>query len=125
MNKRQKKKKNNQPADLPDLEALTSRIVNHFMDVSKALNQQKVLLEIHRQIIRDLALWQSWRVILPSKAGLYVILQKNKRFGLIRLELGIYRDQTGKALTKQQLDNIVAWYPLPDVPDQITKGGNT
>ena len=119
MNKRQKKKK----TEATDVENLTSRIYAHISETNRLLNQQRVLLEVQKTTLNQYSIWQNWALSLPIKDGYYIVYSKGGAFGLIYCQRGIYLDQQKKAIDAKKLANVVAWLPLPSVPEHLT-GGN-
>lgn len=117
MNKRQKKK-----TEAPEIEKLTSRIENHIIDLNRLINQQRVMLEVQKATLKQYSLWQSWALSLPTVEGYYIVYSKGGAYGLIYYQRGLFLDQKKKAIDAKKLENIIAWLPLPIIPEHLTGG---
>lgn len=141
MNKRQRKKLEKAEMEkqklerlLLDIEELTDKteelhikLIGYVSDLNRIMNQQKIWNEYYKGEVEKVSKWRFWRESLPRVEGNYIVIQKNFKYGFMKLEKGIYKDGNNKTLTAKQLNNIALYFYVLPVPetylDIIYKGG--
>lgn len=132
MNKRQRKKLEKAEQErqklerlLKDIEQLTektenlqTRLIGYIADLNRILNQQKVFTDYYKEEVEKVSKWRFWRESLPRVDGNYIVIQKNLKYGFVKLEKGIYKDGNNKTLTAKQLNNIALYLYVLPVPNQ-------
>ena len=141
MNKRQRKKLDKAEQErqklerlLIDLEELIEKneklqikLIGYISDLNRVMNQQRIWNEYYKGEVEKVSKWRFWGESYPRVDGNYIVIQKNFKYGFLKLDKGIYQDGNNRNLTAKQLNNIVLYLYVLPVPetylDIIYKGG--